>query len=192
MEGSGSGFRTNKLRHRIRIQEANKHMVGYPYGHWLKPVSARIYWAESFSTFKSLTDCVQGHANNIHCLALAVNQLLGCLFSLGGHDDIEDRLKVRAFGPVVFKDQSWAFGFASFDPSDSVGGGCAWRILFGPNSKGADRKIKTFLPFFKRTQALLNWIDKKNQNSKMFFCKTQILWASKSGSGFFFIRMGIK
>jgi NCK-associated protein 1 len=46
-----------------------------------------------------MTDCVQGHANNIHCLALAVNQLLGCLFSLGGHDDIEDRLKVR--GPPV-------------------------------------------------------------------------------------------
>ena len=35
----------------------------------------------------------QGHTNNIHCLAHAVNQLLGCLFSLGGHDDTEDRLK---------------------------------------------------------------------------------------------------
>jgi hypothetical protein len=45
---------------------------------------------------------VQGHANNIHCLALAVNQLLGCLFSLGGHDDIEDRLKVRATSQLSY------------------------------------------------------------------------------------------
>lgn len=36
---------------------------------------------------------LEGHTNNIHCLSLAVNQLLGCLFSLGGHDDTEDRLK---------------------------------------------------------------------------------------------------
>jgi len=36
---------------------------------------------------------LEGHTNNIHCLAHAVNQLLGCLFSLGGHDDTEDRLK---------------------------------------------------------------------------------------------------
>jgi len=36
---------------------------------------------------------LEGHSNNIHCLAMAVNQLLGCLFSIGGHDDIEDRLK---------------------------------------------------------------------------------------------------
>jgi len=36
---------------------------------------------------------LEGHANNIHCLASAVNQLLGGLFSIGGHDDIEDRLK---------------------------------------------------------------------------------------------------
>jgi len=36
---------------------------------------------------------LEGHANNIHCLAMAVNQLLGGLFSIGGHDDIEDRLK---------------------------------------------------------------------------------------------------
>ena len=36
---------------------------------------------------------LEGHSNNIHCLATAINQLLGCLFSLGGHDDIEDRLK---------------------------------------------------------------------------------------------------
>ncbi len=91
---------------------------------------------------------MQGHANNIHCLALAVNQLLGCLFSLGGHDDIEDRLKVRATRPVVVEDQSWEFRFASFGPSDSVGGGCVWRILFGPNSKGADRKIKDLFVIF--------------------------------------------
>jgi len=36
---------------------------------------------------------LEGHANNIHCLASAFNQLLGGLFSIGGHDDIEDRLK---------------------------------------------------------------------------------------------------
>jgi len=36
---------------------------------------------------------LEGHTNNIHCLSMAVNQLLGCLFSLGGHDDTEDRLK---------------------------------------------------------------------------------------------------
>ncbi len=36
---------------------------------------------------------LEGHANNIHCLAVAVNQLFGVLFSLCGHDDIEDRLK---------------------------------------------------------------------------------------------------
>ena len=30
---------------------------------------------------------LEGHSNNIHCLAMAVNQLLGC------HDDIEHRLK---------------------------------------------------------------------------------------------------
>ena len=36
---------------------------------------------------------LEGHSNNIHCLSTAINQLLGCLFSIGGHDDIEDRLK---------------------------------------------------------------------------------------------------
>jgi len=42
------------------------------------------------SQFKVQLD---SHANNIHCLAVAVNQIFGCLFSLCGHDDLEDRLK---------------------------------------------------------------------------------------------------
>ncbi len=36
---------------------------------------------------------LEAHANNIHCLALGVNQLFGVLFSLCNHDDVEDRLK---------------------------------------------------------------------------------------------------
>ena len=36
---------------------------------------------------------LDGHENNIHCLALAVNQIFGVLFTTTGHEDIEDRLK---------------------------------------------------------------------------------------------------
>ena len=36
---------------------------------------------------------MDAHANNIHCLAVAVNQVFGVLFSLCGRDDLEDRLK---------------------------------------------------------------------------------------------------
>eukprot|EP00094_Tigriopus_californicus_P005705 TCALIF_05499-PA protein Name:"Similar to Hem Membrane-associated protein Hem (Drosophila melanogaster)" AED:0.06 eAED:0.06 QI:71/0.83/0.85/1/0.83/0.85/7/245/1120 len=36
---------------------------------------------------------LDSHENNIHCLALAVNQIFGVLFTICGHDDIEDRLK---------------------------------------------------------------------------------------------------
>jgi NCK-associated protein 1 len=36
---------------------------------------------------------LDGHENNIHCLAVAVNQIFGVLFTLCGQDDIEDRLK---------------------------------------------------------------------------------------------------
>jgi len=36
---------------------------------------------------------LKGHANNIHCLALAVNQVFGALFSLSQQQDVEDRLK---------------------------------------------------------------------------------------------------
>ena len=36
---------------------------------------------------------LDSHANNIHCLAVAVNQIFGVLFSLCGRDDLEDRLK---------------------------------------------------------------------------------------------------
>jgi len=42
------------------------------------------------SQFKVQLDA---HANNIHCLAEAVNQIFGVLFSLCGRDDLEDRLK---------------------------------------------------------------------------------------------------
>ena len=42
------------------------------------------------SQFKVQLDA---HANNIHCLAVAVNEIFGVLFSLCGRDDLEDRLK---------------------------------------------------------------------------------------------------
>ncbi|XP_040573731.1 membrane-associated protein Hem [Lepeophtheirus salmonis] len=42
------------------------------------------------STYKAQLD---GHSNNIHCLANAINQIFGALFSICGRDDIEDRLK---------------------------------------------------------------------------------------------------
>ena len=42
------------------------------------------------SIYKAQLD---GHSNNIHCLEMAVNQVFGALFSLCGHDDVEDRLK---------------------------------------------------------------------------------------------------
>ncbi|CAG0879244.1 unnamed protein product [Cyprideis torosa] len=35
----------------------------------------------------------EGHANNSHCLAKAINDLFGALFTLHGHGDIEERLK---------------------------------------------------------------------------------------------------
>ena len=34
---------------------------------------------------------LEAHANNIHCLALAVNQVFGALFSLSPQQDVEDR-----------------------------------------------------------------------------------------------------
>ncbi|QQP35605.1 Uncharacterized protein FKW44_023876, partial [Caligus rogercresseyi] len=36
---------------------------------------------------------LDGHSNNIHCLANAINQIFGAVFSICGRDDIEDRLK---------------------------------------------------------------------------------------------------
>ncbi|XP_050023517.1 membrane-associated protein Hem isoform X2 [Dermacentor andersoni] len=36
---------------------------------------------------------LEAHTNNMHCLAHAVNALAGSLFTICGHDDIEDRLK---------------------------------------------------------------------------------------------------
>ncbi|KAL1505704.1 hypothetical protein ABEB36_005209 [Hypothenemus hampei] len=36
---------------------------------------------------------LEGHTNNIHCIALAVNHIFGALFTICGRDDIEDRMK---------------------------------------------------------------------------------------------------
>lgn len=36
---------------------------------------------------------LEGHTNNIHCMALAVNHIFGALFTICGRDDIEDRMK---------------------------------------------------------------------------------------------------
>jgi len=36
---------------------------------------------------------LEGHTNNIHCLAAAVNSIFGALFTIYGQNDVEDRLK---------------------------------------------------------------------------------------------------
>ncbi|XP_018565798.1 membrane-associated protein Hem [Anoplophora glabripennis] len=36
---------------------------------------------------------LEGHTNNIHCMALAVNNIFGALFTICGQGDIEDRMK---------------------------------------------------------------------------------------------------
>ena len=36
---------------------------------------------------------LEGHANNIHCLARAVNALAAALFTIHGPGDVDDRLK---------------------------------------------------------------------------------------------------
>lgn len=36
---------------------------------------------------------LEGHANNIHCLAKAINSLAGAFFTVHGPGDVEDRLK---------------------------------------------------------------------------------------------------
>jgi NCK-associated protein 1 len=36
---------------------------------------------------------LEGHANNIHCMAPAVNNIFGALFTICGQGDIEDRMK---------------------------------------------------------------------------------------------------
>ncbi|CAG9836304.1 unnamed protein product [Diabrotica balteata] len=36
---------------------------------------------------------LEGHTNNIHCMALAVNHIFGALFTICGQGDIEDRMK---------------------------------------------------------------------------------------------------
>lgn len=42
---------------------------------------------------------IGGHNNNIHCIAPAVNQIFTVLFTLGGKDDIEER--IREFFSIV-------------------------------------------------------------------------------------------
>lgn len=36
---------------------------------------------------------LEGHSNNIHCMALAINHIFGALFTICGQGDIEDRMK---------------------------------------------------------------------------------------------------
>lgn len=36
---------------------------------------------------------LEGHSNNIHCMASAVNNIFGALFTICGQGDIEDRMK---------------------------------------------------------------------------------------------------
>ena len=36
---------------------------------------------------------LEGHANNIHCIATAVNNMFGALFTITTQQDIEDRMK---------------------------------------------------------------------------------------------------
>lgn len=37
---------------------------------------------------------LEGHANNIHCIATAVNNMFGAMFAITAQQDIEDRMKV--------------------------------------------------------------------------------------------------
>lgn len=49
---------------------------------------------------------LEGHSNNIHSLATAINTVFGALFSMSGASDVEERLKeflaVRLF-VMIFK-----------------------------------------------------------------------------------------
>lgn len=36
---------------------------------------------------------LEGHSNNIHCLAYAINHIFGALFTICDQGDIEDRMK---------------------------------------------------------------------------------------------------
>ncbi|CAG2065833.1 unnamed protein product [Timema podura] len=36
---------------------------------------------------------LEGHANNIHCMASAVNNIFGAMFTICNQGDIEDRMK---------------------------------------------------------------------------------------------------
>jgi len=45
------------------------------------------------SDFAFYKASLEGHANNIHCLAKAINALAGALFTIHGPGDVEERLK---------------------------------------------------------------------------------------------------
>ncbi|KAF5295542.1 hypothetical protein FQR65_LT10405 [Abscondita terminalis] len=47
--------------------------------------------AKSESSFYRAS--LEGHSNNIHCMALAINNIFGALFTISGQGDIEDRMK---------------------------------------------------------------------------------------------------
>ncbi|KAK4882050.1 hypothetical protein RN001_005369 [Aquatica leii] len=47
--------------------------------------------AKSESSFYRAS--LEGHSNNIHCMALAINNIFGALFTICGQGDIEDRMK---------------------------------------------------------------------------------------------------
>ena len=46
-----------------------------------------------FLKLTMLFSILSGHANNIHCLAKAINALAGALFTIHGPGDVEERLK---------------------------------------------------------------------------------------------------
>lgn len=50
---------------------------------------------------------LEGHSNNIHCLAYAINHIFGALFTICNQGDIEDRMKeLLAVSYIVFFDSS--------------------------------------------------------------------------------------
>lgn len=51
---------------------------------------------------------LEGHANNIHCIATAVNNMFGAMFALTEKLDTEDRMKVWFFSYF------WLLGSFSF------------------------------------------------------------------------------
>ena len=70
---------------------------------------------------------LEGHANNAHCLAAAVNTVLCALFALSGRRDTEERLKeflaVKAlhFMLPLFSVPHYRFGLVGFVKSAALG-----------------------------------------------------------------------